>query len=131
MRLLLDTHIAVWIVEDNPALTKTARQLLTDKASAIFVSAAAIWEIAIKSALRPERQDAFGFTAQKAHEVFTASGMKMLDMTAQHAATISDLPAIHADPFDRMMIAQAHCENLHFMTHDRALTGYSSDIILV
>ncbi len=129
MKLLLDTHIAVWIVEDNVALTAKARALLTQDDAEIYASAATIWEIAIKSALRAGRKDNFNFTAQQAHELFVESGLKMLDINAQHAAAISALPAIHADPFDRLMIAQAMCENMKFLTHDHVLAAYGEQII--
>ena len=131
MRLLLDTHIAVWVVEDNPALTTKARNLLMQDDAVIYVSAASIWEIAIKSALRAERRDGFGFTAEEAHQLFVESGMEILDIKAEHAAAVSDLPMLHADPFDRIMVAQAHCAGLHFVTHDRALVGYGDHIIRV
>lgn len=123
MRLLLDTHVFLWVVSDHRRLTRAARDLL-DAADDVFVSAASIWEIAIKRALgRIDVEpgvlaDAIGF-----------SGMTPLPVTAAHAAEVARLPDRHRDPFDRMLVAQAICEPLRLVTADAALAGYS-DVVL-
>lgn len=127
MRVLLDTHIALWAVTDHPGLTPHARQLISD-AQNVFVSAASIWEIAVKHTLG---RGNIGFSGGEALEAFTAAGFELLSISAQHAAAVDALAPLHADPFDRMLIAQAQTEPLHLLTHDAQLARYSPLITLV
>jgi PIN domain nuclease of toxin-antitoxin system len=119
MRLLLDTQVYVWFLADSPELTKKARRAIDD-ADEVAVSAASIWELAIKSALGKIRID-----VGRAHEGIAASGFVELPVRAAHAVAIADLPAHHRDPFDRLLVAQAISEPFSLLTADRALARYT------
>lgn len=121
MRLLLDSHIAVWALTNDRRLSAAARELLLDEGSEIWVSAATVWEIAVKHGLR---RGAMPFSGKDATRYFRDAGYRLLDIRAEHAAAVEQLPPIHADPFDRLLIAQAVVEPLHFVTHDALLARY-------
>lgn len=122
MRLLLDTHIAVWLTNTPERLSNQLRAAIEDPANQVAVSVVAVWEIAIKRALGSS--DAPPLSAHQAVNEFAAADFHMLDVTASHAAFVERLPLIHADPFDRMMISQAIIENMQFVTYDRQLARY-------
>ena len=125
MRLLLDTHIYIWVLMNNRKLTKAARRLILD-ADEVFVSAASIWEAAIKAGLGKLDVEVDQLVAE-----IQASGFVELPVRAAHAAAVRRLPAIHGDPFDRLLIAQAVSEPLGFLTSDRNLAAYSELVITV
>ena len=106
-------------------LTAAARGQIS-AAEAVYVSAASIWEIAIKAALR-KIDDDVGVLA----DAIEASGFLELPVSARHAVALANLPAHPTDPFDRLLIAQAFSEPLHFLTADRALTAYGGAISIV
>jgi PIN domain nuclease of toxin-antitoxin system len=121
MRILLDTNIFLWAILDDAKLTKDTRAVITH-AAAVYVSSASIWEIAIKKSLgKIEISD----DLSSLEEIIPASGFLELPITSQHAASVSVLKQIHKDPFDRLLIAQAQCEPLIFLTADRLLEAYS------
>jgi len=123
-RLLLDTHVFLWWQAAQPRLTTAARQSIAT-ASVVFVSAASAWEAAIKAALGrlriPESIEAGAIR----------SGFEKLPITFSHAESAARLPPHHADPFDRMLIAQAQAEKLTLVTHDRRLAAYDVDALWV
>lgn len=125
MRLLLDTHIYIWAVMDHQKLTESIRTLILE-ADDVFVSSASIWEIAIKARLGKLEANIDLLVAE-----ITASGFKALPIHVTHAAMVRQLPDIHRDPFDRILIAQAQCEPLQLLTSDRELAQYSELIITV
>lgn len=125
MRLLLDTHVFLWAVTDDPRLSTTARTQMA-AAEAVFVSAVSIWEIAIKTRLGKLQADPDALTA-----AIETSGFQELTITARHAAGVHRLPMHHADPFDRLLLAQAFMEPLHLLTADRALMAYGGGITLL
>jgi PIN domain nuclease of toxin-antitoxin system len=125
MRLLLDTHIYIWAVMDNRKLTKAARKIILD-ADDVFVSAASIWEAAIKAALGKLDADVNLLVSEIA-----SSGFIELPVRAAHAAMVRNLPNIHRDPFDRLLIAQAVSEPLRLITSDDHLAAYSDLVITV
>ena len=121
MRLLLDTHILLWALSEPERLPDDLVDALTAPNCEVYVSAASIWEIAIKQALR--RDD---FTANPA-EVSAAlpiAGFRELPVRARHAAEVSALPPLHRDPFDRLLVAQARTEPLVLDTRDRRVVDY-------
>ncbi|MGH7779156.1 MAG: type II toxin-antitoxin system VapC family toxin [Candidatus Binataceae bacterium] len=125
--LLLDSNALLWWVQDNRRLGAKARLLIEDTATLIFVSAASIWEIAIKSALgRIEMDQAPEKSLPGAIE---AGGFRELQITIAHALAAAALPKHHADPFDRMLVAQAQIENLAIVTADAAFEKYDAPII--
>ena len=125
MKLLLDTHIVLWLLRDARELKAGAR-LMIGHAEAVFVSAASWWEVAIKVAagklpVEPERLQAQAL----------AAGLEPLPVTWTHALAVHGLPPLHRDPFDRMLVAQAISEPLHLLTHDAALAAYSDLVTVV
>ena len=124
MRLLLDTHIFLWVLADSPSLKPAARELIED-ADACYVSAASIWEIAIKARLGKIQADPRQLSA-----AIEASGFLELPISARHGAGVAELELHHADPFDRLLIAQALAEPLRLLTADAQLSLYS-DLVLM
>jgi PIN domain nuclease of toxin-antitoxin system len=124
MRLLLDTHLFLWAMANDDRLPTKARELILE-ADEVNVSAASIWEIAIKARIGKLKADA-GHLA----ETMEASGFVELPVTARHAARVAHLPDHHTDPFDRLLIAQATAEPLLLLTVDRQLAAYS-DVVRV
>jgi PIN domain nuclease of toxin-antitoxin system len=128
MRLLLDTHVALWGLIDDPRLTAKAREFILNPDSEIFLSVASIWEISIKYQLKRGDMPVSG---SRATELFSAAGYQILPIQAFHATAVESLPSIHNDPFDRMLVAQALTEPMRLITHDRTVSQYSDTIIFV
>lgn len=128
MRLLLDTHVALWAITDDRRLPNSARTLIASARNAIHVSAVSVWEIAIKHARYPRDMPVSGVEALR---WFRESGYLTLDVTADHAAQVESLPDLHADPFDRLLVAQAIAEPLRLVTRDAAIARYSDTVILI
>jgi PIN domain nuclease of toxin-antitoxin system len=122
-RLLLDTTAFLWWLEDSPRLTQAAREAISESAL-IHVSAATIWEIAIKAKLGRVNPG----TKDLASEL-SANNFLELMISARHAQTAGNLPAHHSDPFDRMLIAQAQLETLTIITHDKAFRAYKVPVL--
>jgi len=123
MNLLLDTHALLWWLDDNPTLSRKARAAITDGSNLVFVSAVVIWEIRIKQALgKLEIPPDF-------RNVLDNQPFKQLDVTAEHAHTVGDLPPHHRDPFDRMLVAQAKTEGLTLVTRDTHLKEYKIPLL--
>ena len=130
MRLLLDTHIAIWWITDDPRLSSPARAMMTDSENFCVVSAVSIWEMAIKSALRRGHHDDMQMTGNEAMRDFEAAGFDLIAINPDAAAGIDYLPPIHSDPFDRLLIAQARQEGMTLLTHDKLLAGYGAFVIV-
>ncbi|MEI2737034.1 MAG: type II toxin-antitoxin system VapC family toxin [Rhodoblastus sp.] len=128
MRLLLDTHIAIWSLTDPDMLSSRVRALLSDPDNDVYISAASIWEIAIKHALG-KRAGAPPFGAQEAIGVFSEVGYDFLAVSPDHAAAVETLPMHHADPFDRLLVAQALIEPMRLVTADPMVARYSDTTI--
>jgi len=119
VRLLLDTHAFLWAVAEPARLGATARAAIMDGGNAVFVSAATAWEIAIKEALGRLAFPVARFLAE-----VEAAGFAHLPIRAEHALAAGALPRHHADPFDRMLVAQAGLEGLTLISEDAALAAY-------
>ena len=126
MNLLLDTHVALWAITDNPRLTPLARQLILNPRARVWVSVASLWEIAIKYTLG--RGDMPISSAQALHH-FRQSGYRILAVEPEHATAVEQLPALHQDPFDRLLVAQAMTEPMQLLTHDAQLSGYGPHVV--
>lgn len=131
MRVLLDTHIALWAIADDPRLPDLARSIIDDPENAIVVSAATIWEISIKNALSRGGPNDVTISGAEAMAFFQEAGFDLLAITPAHAAAVRDLPPLHADPFDRMLIAQALAEPLRLMTRDARIIAYGGVVLPV
>lgn len=128
MNLLLDTHVALWAITDSPKLPKKAREMIESPKSSVWISAATVWEIAIKYSLG--RGD-MPVSSQDALRYFRESGYRFLPVEPEHAAAVEELEAHHADPFDRMLVAQALVEPMRLITHDPMVARYSDTIIKI
>lgn len=122
MRLLLDTHVAVWATNTPERIPSDIRATIEESRGRVSVSVVAVWEIAIKHQLG--RADAPPLSGHQAIVEFENAGFDLLDVTAGHAAFVERLPPLHSDPFDRLMLAQAIIENMQFVTYDRHLSRY-------
>jgi PIN domain nuclease of toxin-antitoxin system len=118
VRLLLDTHSLIWWVTDSPALAPGARRAIADRRNSVYVSVGSLWEITIKVA--KGKLTLFDeFDAVLDREPFT-----QLAISTTHIRAIAGLPAIHADPFDRILVAQAQVEQLTLVTRDPLIDRY-------
>ncbi|USQ95099.1 type II toxin-antitoxin system VapC family toxin [Caulobacter sp. RL271] len=131
MRLLLDTHIALWSLSDDPRLSTAARALILEPANEICVSAVTLWEIAIKHGLGRTGPNAMPISAAEAQALFVASGYSLIAITPEQAVLVGTLPPIHADPFDRLLVAQGLTEGLRLVTHDAVMAAYNERIFRV
>lgn len=126
MRILLDTHLMLWWLTSDRRLPKQAERLIADSDNEVYVSAASVWEIAIKSALGRIEGDVTEIEA-----ALEPSGLVQLPIHGKHAVQVSKLPLYHQDPFDRMLVAQSLVEPMRLLTHDRILERYGEMVILV
>jgi PIN domain nuclease of toxin-antitoxin system len=124
MRVLLDTHLLLWALGDPARLSKAARSRIDD--CEVYVSAASIWEVSIKAALGKLKAEPLSIVA-----AVSPAGFKSLAITAAHAAHVHDLPGLHRDPFDRLLIAQAQQESMVLLTNDQALAAYGAAVQVV
>ena len=127
MRILLDTHALLWWLAGSSRLPKTWRKSLQDGSVPVHVSAASIWEISVKSSIgklsitMPRKVTLAGLAK--------ACGFADLPIDARHAAAVADLPMHHADPFDRLLIAQAIVEKMTLVTADSAMRVYDVPLL--
>lgn len=122
MNLLIDTHVLICWSVSSRRLGRQARELISIPQNSIWVSAASIWEICIKTSLR--RPEVSGVLQGRIPKDLERHGFRDLPITVRHAIAVRDLPLLHRDPFDRMLIAQARCEDLTLLTADAAVTAY-------
>ncbi len=128
MRVLLDTHLLLWAVGTSNRLPDQARVLLEDAVNEIYCSAASLWEIAIKVGLR--RPD-FQVDLRALRAALPEMAIEELPITGSHTEKLIELPPIHKDPFDRMLIAQSMTEPLVLLTNDVILTRYWDGVKLI
>jgi PIN domain nuclease of toxin-antitoxin system len=128
MNLLLDTHVALWAITDSPLLVDKARDLILAPRTTVWVSVASVWEIAIKHGLGRGDMPVSG---QDALRYFQEAGYRMLAIAPEHAVAVEELPPLHGDPFDRILVAQALVEPMRLMTHDAQVARYSDTVIAV
>ncbi len=121
LKLLLDSHVVLWVLADDPRLGTEARDAIGDPENDVAVSAASIWELEIKVATGRLRID-----AELLPEVVQV-GYGVLDITAQHGVAAARLPLHHRDPFDRLLVAQAQLEGLTLVTRDALFAPYAVD----
>ena len=128
MNLLLDTHVALWAITDSPKLPLKARELILSPKTNVWISAASVWEIAIKHGLGRGDMPVSG---EDAARYFRESGYRFLAVEPEHAMAVEGLAAHHQDPFDRILVAQALAEPMRLMTHDPLVARYSDTIITI
>ena len=123
MKLLLDTHAALWFLSDDERMGENAKQHLTDDDNRILLSAAVVWEIAIKRALGKL------VVPEEYQTLLLSAGVQALPITIDHAAAVERLPPHHRDPFDRMLVAQALGEAAAIVSRDDILRRYGVTLI--
>jgi len=128
MKLLLDTYLLLWAAGDPDRLSDAAREMLKDEANILYFSPASIWEIVIKKGLG---RDDFRVDPARLRKLLVANGYEELSIESDHALAVETLPALHKDPFDRMLLAQARCERLQLLTADCQLVAYGDSVISV
>lgn len=131
MKLLIDTHIFLWVLAEPNKLSRDAKALMTDPANLIISSAAVVWEIAIKHARNQGRAGDMPISGDQAIMLAEAAGIDFVDITPDHCARAGKLAMHHRDPFDRLLVAQAVCEGLTLLTHDKELAAYGDFVITV
>lgn len=125
MRILLDTHIYLWWLTDSPKLSTAAKQTIATS-NEVYISSASIWEAGIKISagkLEAEIDDLI--------DGIQLNGFIELPITAKHSKQAAQLPDIHRDPFDRMLVAQTLCEPLRLLTADEQIVKYSELVDLI
>jgi PIN domain nuclease of toxin-antitoxin system len=123
MNILLDTHVLIWALENNPGLADSARNSIIRAGNMVFVSSISIWEIAIKKNLGKLE------TPDNLQEEIELHRFTPLQINYAHAELAGKLPDIHRDPFDRMLIAQAIIEKLTLVSRDKLIARYDVDIL--
>lgn len=126
MKLLLDTHAFIWWDSDQSRLSAAALAAIRDPANEVLLSVVSVWEMQIKSQLGklPLAQPLPVIIAQQ-----QTNGVKVLDITLPHVLAVESLPAIHKDPFDRLLVAQANIEGATLITSDRIFSQYPVQIL--
>lgn len=128
MKLLLDTHLLLWAAGQPDRLSNEARTLIDSPVNELYFSAASIWEVVIKSGLG---RDDFRADARVLRRGLLDNAYAELPVGSEHAIAIDGLPAIHKDPFDRILIAQAQVEGITLLTVDPLLARYPGPVRVV
>ncbi len=125
MRLLLDTHLLVWAMGEPERLPAGCAAMLEDPSNSLVFSVASLWELVIKQALgRPD----FNLEPSLLRQALLSGGWKELPIEASHALAVSQLPPLHRDPFDRLLLAQAQVDGLLLLTADSQLSLYPGPV---
>ena len=132
MNLLLDTHILIWALNDDPQLSEKAKEMILDPDNAVYYSAVSIWEVSIKHSSHPEDLE---FSGKELSEYCQDAGFLPLEMRDKHVYALETITRPenaprHNDPFDRMLVAQAKAENMSFLTHDPLIPFYEEKCII-
>ena len=132
MKLLLDTHIALWAISDSKRLSEDVRAILENADNTVYYSMASVWEVAFKRKIHPEQMP-------MDEEVFVSlceeTGLERLDIRLPHVFALKGLTRQenaprHNDPFDRLLLAQAKSEGFRFMTHDSLIADYNEACVM-
>ncbi len=132
MNLLLDTHILIWALNEDPRMPEKAKEMILDKGNEIFYSSVSIWEIAIKHAIHPDNVE---FTGKELAQFCQEAAFHPLEVRDKHVFALETITRAagappHHDPFDRMLVAQAKAENMSFITHDSLIPYYEEKCII-
>ena len=123
MKLLLDTHAALWFLADDQRLGANTRRHLTDTANQVMLSSAVVWEVAIKRSLGKL------VVPEEYLSLLLGAGVQALAVSIDHAAAVEHLPWHHRDPFDRILVAQASIEGAALVSQDAALRPYGVRLV--
>ncbi len=128
MKLLPDTHLLIWGAGPDERLSSATRELLTNPENELLFSAASLWEISIK---RGRGRPDFQLDPRLLRRGLLDNGYIELPISSEHAVAVANLPPIHKDPFDRLLVAQAMAEGITLLTHDPVVARYPGPIRLV
>ncbi len=118
MNLLLDTHVLLWWLDDDPTMSTSAYEAIADGHNLVLISAASVWEIVIKQSLNKiQLPDNF-------QDVLLSQPFHLLNVRVEHVFRVGRLPILHRDPFDRILIAQSQVEGLTLVTRDKMISQY-------
>jgi len=129
MRLLLDTHAFLWLVEGNSSLSSAAQAAFEDPANALFLSVASVWELSIKTSRTNPPLRLSDPIDQFVAKWTAAYHIQVLPIDLPHALHVAGLPHHHSDPFDRLLIAQADVEAMTLVSADRKFASYSIPLL--
>jgi PIN domain nuclease of toxin-antitoxin system len=124
VRLLVDTHVILWGFNEPARVSRAALAAITSPRNDCYVSLASLWEIAIKA-----RKGQLSAPDDLPERIQANPQLKLLGITAEHAWRVRQLPRLHGDPFDQLLISQALCERLTLVTHDRLMANYGVPIL--
>ena len=132
MNLLLDTHVLIWALNDDPQLSEKARGMILDPDNAVYYSVVSIWETSIKHTSHPEDLE---FSGKELSGFCQEAGFLPLEMKDKHVYALETITRPekaprHNDPFDRMLVAQAKAENMTLLTHDSLIPYYEEKCII-
>ena len=133
MKILLDTHIAIWAIAQSDRLGDDLRRMLASRENVVYYSLVSVWEIAIKHALRPENMP---ISEERFVELCDCVGFAQRSVSAEHIFAVKGLVRAegaprHNDPFDRLLIAQAKVDGMRFVTHDSLLPSYGEPCLIL
>ena len=131
MKLLLDSHLLVWMLTGDERVSDAARDLIDDPANQGFASVISIWEVAIKWPLRRGSASDMPLSGNEFAEALTSAGIEVLPSRAAHAVALDALPLLHGDPFDRLLLATARVEGMTLLTRDATLAEYGDGVRLI
>jgi PIN domain nuclease of toxin-antitoxin system len=123
LKLVVDTHAALWLLADDRRLSETARRLLADDDIPCFLSTASVWEAAIKRSIGKLTVPA------DFHRQMALRGISSIPVYENHAAAVAELPLHHRDPFDRLLVAQAQLEGMSILSSDPQLRAYDVPVL--
>lgn len=123
MNLLLDTHVVLWWLADDPELRAAARDAISDRSNVVYVSAVSAWEIVVKRSLGKLE------IPEEWADVLSGEPFMRMAVSWEHVLAVARLPDVHRDPFDRLLVAQATIEHLTLVTRDGILAKYGVPIL--
>ena len=127
MNVLLDTHAFLWAVTDDARLTPAARAVFADSANNLFLSAVRVWEIVLKA--QAGKLHLKGSVARFFADQLARNSLSTLDISPRHILRVAELPRLHRDPFDRLLVAQAQVENMPLLSADTKIAPYAVRVI--
>lgn len=133
MKILLDTHMLIWLLNGDPQIPQKAKEIIMQNNTEIYFSVISLWKIAIKRISKP---NSISHSAQAISDYCKSSGYKLIQLKEESIYKLSELTRsenepVHKDPFDRMLICQAMTENMNLLTHDSLIKGYDVNNILL
>jgi PIN domain nuclease of toxin-antitoxin system len=131
VKLLLDTHIALWAVVDPARLSDKVQRRISNPENVIAVSIISLWEIAIKRSVRRSGANNLPLSPRAAQIAFANADFDQLAISIEHIEMAERLPFHHRDPFDRLLVAMAAADGYDLLTHDKALAAYGDFVVVV